>query len=90
MQSNEPMLDSIFSGKAFGEVINERLQSTEGEFFSIVGGLKSDFLNQVQEFQVNSIYLCTQLVFSMIVMEYCREWINGFDLMHRFIFMINI
>ncbi|XP_073150628.1 uncharacterized protein [Henckelia pumila] len=45
------MLDAFFLGKALGEVINERLQSTVGEIFSKIGGLQADFLKQVQEFQ---------------------------------------
>lgn len=45
------MLDAFFLGKALGEVINDRIQSTVGELFSVIGGLQADFLKQAQEFQ---------------------------------------
>lgn len=47
------MLDAFFLGKALGEVINDRIQSTVGELFSVIGGLQADFLKQAQEFQVH-------------------------------------
>lgn len=45
------MLDAFFLGKVLGEVINDRIQSTVGELFSVIGGLQADFLKQAQEFQ---------------------------------------
>lgn len=46
------VLDAFFLGKALAEALNERVESTVGEFLSAVGRLQSEQQKQVQDFQV--------------------------------------
>lgn len=41
-------------GKALAETLNERIESTVGEFLSNVGRLQAEQQKQVQEFQVRN------------------------------------
>ncbi|KAK6940556.1 hypothetical protein RJ641_030087 [Dillenia turbinata] len=45
------VLDAFFLGKALAEVINERIESTVGEFLSTIGRLQAEQQKQVQGFQ---------------------------------------
>ncbi|KAK6937669.1 hypothetical protein RJ641_031177 [Dillenia turbinata] len=45
------VLDAFFLGKALAEVINERIESTVGEFLSTIGRLQAEQQKQVQDFQ---------------------------------------
>ncbi|PKI64790.1 hypothetical protein CRG98_014786 [Punica granatum] len=45
------ILDAFFLGKAVAETLNERIESTVGEFLSTVGRLQAEQQKQVQEFQ---------------------------------------
>ncbi|KAK8621044.1 hypothetical protein V6N13_067489 [Hibiscus sabdariffa] len=55
------VLDAFFLGKAVAEALNERIESTIGEFLSVVGRLQAEQQKQVQDFQVT-------LLFNMIVL----------------------
>ncbi|KAK8482302.1 hypothetical protein V6N13_123993 [Hibiscus sabdariffa] len=55
------VLDAFFLGKAVAKALNERIESTIGEFFSVVGRLQAEQQKQVQDFQVT-------LLFNMIVL----------------------
>lgn len=46
------VLDAFFLGKALAEALNERIESTVGEFLSAVGRLQAEQQKQVQDFQV--------------------------------------
>ncbi|XP_076895843.1 uncharacterized protein LOC143548620 [Bidens hawaiensis] len=48
---SKQVLDAFFLGKAFAEALNERIESTVGEFLSTVGRLQAEQQKQVQEFQ---------------------------------------
>lgn len=48
---SKTVLDAFFLGKALGEALTERIESTIGEFLSTVGRLQSEQQKQVQEFQ---------------------------------------
>ncbi|KAI3682619.1 hypothetical protein L1987_82717 [Smallanthus sonchifolius] len=48
---SKQILDAFFLGKAFAEALNERIESTVGEFLSTVGRLQAEQQRQVQEFQ---------------------------------------
>ncbi|PWA59947.1 hypothetical protein CTI12_AA386710 [Artemisia annua] len=48
---SKEVLDAFFLGKAFAEALNERIESTVGEFLSTVGRLQAEQQKQVQEFQ---------------------------------------
>ncbi|XP_073135242.1 uncharacterized protein [Henckelia pumila] len=45
------ILDAFFLGKALAETLNERIESSVGEFLSIVGRLQAEQQKQIQEFQ---------------------------------------
>ncbi|XP_030547844.1 uncharacterized protein At4g13200, chloroplastic [Rhodamnia argentea] len=45
------VLDAFFLGKALAEALNERIESTVGEFLSTIGRLQAEQQKQVQEFQ---------------------------------------
>ncbi|KZV57810.1 hypothetical protein F511_21320 [Dorcoceras hygrometricum] len=45
------ILDAFFLGKALAETLNERIESSVGEFLSIVGRLQAEQQKQLQEFQ---------------------------------------
>ncbi|KAE8659302.1 pantoate--beta-alanine ligase-like [Hibiscus syriacus] len=45
------VLDAFFLGKALAEALNERIESTIGEFLSVVGRLQAEQQKQVQDFQ---------------------------------------
>lgn len=49
------VLDAFFLGKALAEALNERVESTVGEFLSMVGRLQAEQQKQVQEFQVSKV-----------------------------------
>ncbi|XP_020229547.1 uncharacterized protein At4g13200, chloroplastic [Cajanus cajan] len=49
--SNKSILDAFFLGKAVAEALNERIESTVGEFLSTVGRLQAEQQKQVQDFQ---------------------------------------
>ncbi|XP_058734539.1 uncharacterized protein At4g13200, chloroplastic-like [Vicia villosa] len=49
--SSKNVLDAFFLGKALAETLNERIESTVGEFLSNVGRLQAEQQKQVQEFQ---------------------------------------
>ncbi|KAJ9543482.1 hypothetical protein OSB04_023189 [Centaurea solstitialis] len=48
---SKEVLDAFFLGKALAEALNERIESTVGEFLSTVGRLQAEQQKQVQEFQ---------------------------------------
>ncbi|XP_073288602.1 uncharacterized protein [Primulina huaijiensis] len=72
------MLDAFFLGKALGEVINDRIQSTVGKFFSVIGGLQADFLKQAQEFQEDVLERA-----SRVREEAMREAKDGIELVSK-------
>ncbi|EYU46342.1 hypothetical protein MIMGU_mgv1a014561mg [Erythranthe guttata] len=45
------ILDAFFLGKAVAEALNERIESSVGEFLSTIGRLQAEQQKQVQEFQ---------------------------------------
>ncbi|XWS76117.1 hypothetical protein CRYUN_Cryun01aG0149300 [Craigia yunnanensis] len=45
------VLDAFFLGKALAEALNERIESTIGEFLSVVGRLQAEQQKQVLDFQ---------------------------------------
>ncbi|XP_041008819.1 uncharacterized protein At4g13200, chloroplastic-like [Juglans microcarpa x Juglans regia] len=45
------ILDAFFLGKAVAEALNERIESTVGEFLSSIGRLQAEQQKQVQDFQ---------------------------------------
>ncbi|KAK7832482.1 uncharacterized protein At4g13200, chloroplastic [Quercus suber] len=45
------VLDAFFLGKALAEALNERIESTVGEFLSAVGRLQAEQQSQIQDFQ---------------------------------------
>lgn len=45
------VLDAFFLGKALAEALNERIESTVGEFLSTVGRLQAEQQKQIQDFQ---------------------------------------
>ncbi|VFQ69681.1 unnamed protein product [Cuscuta campestris] len=45
------VLDAFFLGKAIGEALSERIESTVGEFVSTIGRLQAEQQKQVLEFQ---------------------------------------
>ncbi|TYI89128.1 hypothetical protein E1A91_D03G032900v1 [Gossypium mustelinum] len=45
------VLDAFFLRKAVAEALNERIESTIGEFLSVVGRLQAEQQKQVQDFQ---------------------------------------
>lgn len=49
------VLDAFFLGKALAETLNERIESTVGEFLSTIGRLQAEQQKQVQDFQVNNV-----------------------------------
>lgn len=48
---NRGVLDAFFLGKALAEALNERIESTVGEFLSTIGRLQAEQQKQVQDFQ---------------------------------------
>ncbi|XP_021763402.1 uncharacterized protein At4g13200, chloroplastic-like [Chenopodium quinoa] len=48
---SKTVLDAFFLGKALGEALTERIESTVGEILSTVGRLQAEQQKQVQEFQ---------------------------------------
>ncbi|KMT05695.1 hypothetical protein BVRB_7g167030 [Beta vulgaris subsp. vulgaris] len=48
---SKTVLDAFFLGKALGEALTERIESTVGEFLSTIGRLQSEQQKQVLEFQ---------------------------------------
>ncbi|XVF32230.1 hypothetical protein REPUB_Repub17cG0063400 [Reevesia pubescens] len=48
---NRNVLDAFFLGKALAEALNERIESTIGEFLSTVGRLQAEQQKQVLDFQ---------------------------------------
>ena len=54
---SKEVLDAFFLGKAFAEALNECIESTVGEFLSTVGRLQDEQQKQVQEFQVQHIFM---------------------------------
>lgn len=46
------VLDAFFVGKALAEALSERIESTVGDFFNIVGRLQAEQQRQIQDFQV--------------------------------------
>ncbi|KAK1398008.1 Pantoate--beta-alanine ligase-like [Heracleum sosnowskyi] len=48
---NKTVLDAFFLGKAFAETLNERIESTVGEFLSTIGRLQAEQQKQVEDFQ---------------------------------------
>ncbi|XP_027336515.1 uncharacterized protein At4g13200, chloroplastic [Abrus precatorius] len=49
--SSRSILDAFFLGKAVAEALNERIESTVGEFLGAVGRLQAEQQKQVQDFQ---------------------------------------
>ncbi|TKY68596.1 hypothetical protein E2542_SST04852 [Spatholobus suberectus] len=49
--SSRSILDAFFLGKAVAEALNERIESTVGEFLSAIGTLQAEQQKQVQDFQ---------------------------------------
>lgn len=48
---NKGVLDAFFLGKAFAEALNERIGSTVGEIFSVIGQWQAEQQKQVLDFQ---------------------------------------
>ncbi|CAH9074399.1 unnamed protein product [Cuscuta epithymum] len=48
---SKTILDAFFLGRAIGEVLSERLESTLGEVISTIGRLQAEQQKQVQEFE---------------------------------------
>ncbi|CAN6462041.1 unnamed protein product [Victoria cruziana] len=48
---NKAVLDAFFLGKAFAEALTERVESTVGEFLSVIGQWQAEQQKQVQNFQ---------------------------------------
>ncbi|KAE7997974.1 hypothetical protein FH972_002560 [Carpinus fangiana] len=48
---SKSVLDAFFLGKALAEALNERIESTVGEFLSAIGRLQAEQQKQVQDFQ---------------------------------------
>ncbi|GMN50342.1 hypothetical protein TIFTF001_019501 [Ficus carica] len=48
---SKSVLDAFFLGKALAEALNERIESTVGEFLSTIGRLQTEQQKQVHEFQ---------------------------------------
>lgn len=48
---SKSVLDAFFLGKALAEAVNERVESTLGDFLNTVGRLQAEQQKQVQEFQ---------------------------------------
>lgn len=46
-------MDAFFLGKALAEAVNERIESTVGEFLSAIGRLQAEQQRQIQDFQVD-------------------------------------
>jgi hypothetical protein len=55
---SKSVLDAFFLGKALAEALNERIESTVGEFLSAIGRLQAEQQKQVQDFQVMSNSSC--------------------------------
>ena len=53
------VLDAFFLGKALAEALNERVESTIGEFLSVVGRLQAEQQKQVLDFQVIKVCCCS-------------------------------
>ncbi|XP_011083122.1 uncharacterized protein At4g13200, chloroplastic isoform X1 [Sesamum indicum] len=45
------VLDAFFLGKALGEALTERIESTVGEILSVIGSLQAEQQKQILEFQ---------------------------------------
>lgn len=50
-------MDAFFLGKALAEAVNERIESTVGEFLSAIGRLQAEQQRQIQDFQVVNLNL---------------------------------
>jgi hypothetical protein len=55
------ILDAFFLGKAFAEALNERIESTVGEFLSVIGQWQAEQQKQVLDFQVRLIFTVYRL-----------------------------
>ncbi|XP_011083123.1 uncharacterized protein LOC105165718 isoform X2 [Sesamum indicum] len=47
------VLDAFFLGKALGEALTERIESTVGEILSVIGSLQAEQQKQILEFQLH-------------------------------------
>ncbi|KAK9944847.1 hypothetical protein M0R45_010394 [Rubus argutus] len=47
------VLDAFFLGKALAEALNERIESSVGEFLSTIGRLQAEQQKQVEDFQAD-------------------------------------
>jgi hypothetical protein len=56
------ILDAFFLGKSFGEALNERIESTVGEFLSVIGQWQAEQQKQVLGFQVRLIFTVYRLI----------------------------
>ncbi|KAL6210917.1 hypothetical protein ACLB2K_016147 [Fragaria x ananassa] len=50
---SKSVLDAFFLGKALAEALNERIESSVGEFLSTIGRLQAEQQKQVEEFQAD-------------------------------------
>jgi hypothetical protein len=65
------ILDAFFLGKAFAEALNERIESTVGEFLSVIGQWQAEQQKQVLDFQVRLIFTVYRLtVFFLVLCNY--------------------
>lgn len=65
------VLDAFFLGKALAEAVNERIESTVGEFLSAIGRLQAEQQKQVQDFQVMSNSSCNRSTLdSLLILSY--------------------
>jgi hypothetical protein len=65
------VLDAFFLGKALAEAVNERIESTVGEFLSTIGRLQAEQQKQVQDFQVMSNSSCNRSTLdSLLILSY--------------------
>ncbi|XP_050364895.1 uncharacterized protein At4g13200, chloroplastic [Argentina anserina] len=50
---SKSVLDAFFLGKALAEALNDRIESSVGEFLSTIGRLQAEQQKQVEEFQAD-------------------------------------
>lgn len=68
---SKSVLDAFFLGKALAEALNERIESTVGEFLSAIGRLQAEQQKQVQDFQVMSNSSCNRSTLeSLLILSY--------------------
>lgn len=65
-------MDAFFLGKALAEALNERIESSVGEFLSTIGRLQAEQQKQVEDFQVNKFkFLVFQFIYELLFSLIC-------------------